>query len=139
MAQYELSLRDYWRIIRKRRIVIITIIIAILVITFIYSSFQPQVYQATATVHYKEQRLLATMLSELIQYPIGDIMLSQAKLIQSWGVAELAAKSLGWVKADTPVEDANRIISSIQASVEAKVETNTDSINIIVQHRARYM
>ncbi|HLD35565.1 MAG TPA: AAA family ATPase [Planctomycetota bacterium] len=135
MAQYELSLRDYWRIIRKRRIVIITIIIAILVITFIYSSFQPQVYQATATVHYKEQRLLATMLSELIQYPIGDIMLSQAKLIQSWGVAELAAKSLGWVKADTPVEDANRIISSIQASVEAKVETNTDSINIIVQHR----
>ncbi len=135
MAQYELNLRDYWRIVRKRRAIIIAIIAAVLVITFIYSTFQPQVYQATATVHYKEQRLLATMLSELIQYPIGDIMLSQAKLIQSWGVAEIAAKSLGWVKADTPVEDSNRIISSIQASVSAKVETNTDSINIIVQHR----
>ena len=135
MAQYELSLRDYWRIIRKRRSIIITIIVAVSIITFIYSSLQSQVYQATATVHYKEQRLLATMLSELIQYPIGDIMLSQAKQIEGWGVAEIAAKSLGWVKIDTPVEESNRIISAIQASVDAKVEPNTDSINIIVQHR----
>ena len=134
MAQYELSLRDYWRVIRKRRFIIIGIIFAVAVLTFIYSTIQPHVYQATATVHYKEQRLLATMLTELIYQPIGDIMLSQAKQIEGWRVAELAAKSLGWVKADMSKEESVRIISSIQASVNAKVVPNTNSINIVVQH-----
>ncbi|MBI5778725.1 MAG: polysaccharide biosynthesis tyrosine autokinase [Planctomycetes bacterium] len=134
MAQYELSLRDYWRVVRKRRWIIIIIIVLVSVITFIYSTFQSHVYQATATVHYKEQRLLATMLSELIYQPIGDIMLSQAKLIEGYNVAELAAKSLGWVKADMPKKEEIRIISSIQAAVDAKVVPNTDSIDIIVQH-----
>jgi len=135
MAQYELSLRDYWRIVRKRRWIIITSIIAVSIVTFLYSSLQSQVYQATATVHYKEQRNLSTMINDLLYQQIGDTMLSQAKQIEGWGVAELAAKSLGWVKADTPTVESNRIIFSIQASVDAKVVPNTDSVDIIVQHR----
>ncbi|MDI6788491.1 MAG: AAA family ATPase [Planctomycetota bacterium] len=135
MAQYELSLRDYWRIIRKRRWVIITIFSLIFIGTFIYSSLQPRIYQAVATVHYKEQRLLATLLTELIQYPVGDVMQSQALLIKSWSVAEIAGKDLGWVRADMPVEQANQTISSIQSSVDTKVIQDTDSINIIVTNK----
>jgi len=134
MAQYELSLRDYWRVIRKRRWIILFIFCAIFILTFVYTSTQPFIYQASSSVRYTEQRLLATLLTELIQAPVGDVMLSQSKLIQSWSVAELAAKSLGWIKPNTPVEDANNIISSIQSSVEAKVETNTDLIIISVKH-----
>jgi capsular exopolysaccharide synthesis family protein len=134
MAQYELSLRDYWRIVRKRRWVILFIFGAIFISTFVYNSTQPLIYQSFSSVRYTEQRLLATLLTELIQAPVGDVMLSQSKLIKSWSVAELAAKSLGWLKPDTPVEETNRIISFIQSSVDAKVELNTDLIIINVQN-----
>jgi polysaccharide biosynthesis transport protein len=133
MAQYELSLRDYWRIIRKRRWIVILIFAAIFISTFVYNATQPLVYQSYSSVRYTEQRLLATLLTELIQAPVGDVMLSQSKLIKSWTVAELAAKSLGWIKPDTPVEDNNRIIYYIQSSVDASVELNTDLIVIKVQ------
>ncbi|MFH1230441.1 MAG: polysaccharide biosynthesis tyrosine autokinase [Planctomycetota bacterium] len=134
MAQYELSLRDYWRIVRKRRWIILFIFGAIFISIFVYNSIQPHIYQASSSVRYTEQRLLATLLTELIQAPVGDVMLSQSKLIKSWTVAELAAKSLGWIKPDTPVEETNRIISFIQSSVDARVELNTDLIVISVQH-----
>ncbi|MFH0888388.1 MAG: polysaccharide biosynthesis tyrosine autokinase [Planctomycetota bacterium] len=134
MAQYELNLRDYWRVLNKRRWIILFIFSAIFISTFVYNSTQPYIYQASSSVRYTEQRLLATLLTELVQSPVGDIMLSQSKLIKSWNVSELAAKSLGWIKPDTTAEDANNIISSIQSSVDATVESNTDLIVISVQN-----
>jgi tyrosine-protein kinase Etk/Wzc len=134
MAQYELNLRDYWRIIRKRRLIIITILIIAVLFSFGYTSMQPHIYQASATVRYTEQRLLATLLTDLILYQVGDVMLSQAKLIKSWSVAEMAAKSLNWVTPEMDSEQANQVIASILSSIDAKVEAGTNLVIINIQH-----
>ena len=73
------------------------------------------------------------MLTELVNYQIGDIMLSQAKVAGSWSVMEIAANNLGYVSPDTPVAEAHKIINGIQGSVITNIEKNTNIIKITVR------
>lgn len=131
-----MSLQDYWRVIRKRRWVIIPVFALIFLATVIYSYFQPFMYEATASVQYTEQKSTAMLLTELVSSPIGDTMLSQAKVASSWSVMEIAAKNLGYVTPEMSTDESQRIISGIQKSVKTDIEKDTNFIRITVQDSA---
>ncbi|MBI4712316.1 MAG: polysaccharide biosynthesis tyrosine autokinase [Planctomycetes bacterium] len=130
---YELSLNDYWRVLRKRRGIIILSFLVISTATFMFSMLQPTIYEVSSTVQYSEQRSKIDLLNELVNYQIGDVMLSQTKVVNSWSVMELAAQEMGSVKPDTPAEQANQIIASLQSTVSAQIEPNTNLIIIRVR------
>jgi len=136
MAQYELSLRDYWRVIRRRRWIIVLIFLAIFFPTIFYAYSQRPVYQAEAQVRITERKTFGGVWTEAFISPIGDPMLIQAELITSREVAIRAAKILGFVPADKEsyTDTENRIISDIQDSVSASIKPNTDIIKIVVTH-----
>ena len=54
MAQYDIDLRDYWRIIRKRRSIIIFSMITMAVLSFIFAKFKARstvdFYASSATI-----------------------------------------------------------------------------------------
>ncbi|MFH1228047.1 MAG: polysaccharide biosynthesis tyrosine autokinase [Planctomycetota bacterium] len=131
-AQYELSLQDYWRVIRKRRWVIIPTFVIVFMATLTYSYLLPTVFEASASVQYTEQKPFLATLTELVSYPIGDTMLSQAKVASSWSVMDITARDMGFVKPDTKVEEAQKIISRLQQSVTASIEKDTNIIKITV-------
>lgn len=131
MAQYELNLRDYLRIFHKRRVVIITTFIIVIIASVVYISQQPVFYQASATVKIEERKTIAGLLTEWIVYTPADIMESQAKIIKGYPIIRKVALYLGMIDENTPEAEESRLVSGLQASIEAEQIGRTNIIKII--------
>ena len=82
MAQYELNLRDYIRIFRKRKLIVIASSIVFTFLFIFYSSRQVPYYQATAMVKYEERQTVAGKPVE-VQGTIF-IRIENGWIVESW-------------------------------------------------------
>ena len=130
MAQYELNIRDYLRIIRKRKVIILLTFIIVTAASIFFTPDKPIVYKATTTVKIEEQKTVAGLLTEWIIYTPGDIMQSQAAIIKGFNVIEKAALRLGMIDSDTPTEKVNRIVTALQKRIDTKIISQTNIIEI---------
>ncbi|MCM8780521.1 MAG: polysaccharide biosynthesis tyrosine autokinase [Candidatus Omnitrophica bacterium] len=130
MPQYELNLRDYLRIMRKRRIMIVTVFILIFLGSLLHTSLQLPIYEASATVKIEERKTIAGLLTEWIIYNPADIMESQTKIIRGYPVMRRVALRLGMIDQRSSLEDVNAAVSQLQASVETERIANTNMIRI---------
>ena len=64
MPQYELNLRDYLRIFRKRKFIIISTFLAVTFLSAIFVPRQSISYKATATIKIEERKTIAGLLTE---------------------------------------------------------------------------
>jgi len=137
MAQYELSLRDYWRVVRRRRWVILLVIVAIFIPTMIYINMLPSLYQASAQVQYIERKTRADLLIELYEWAPADPMKRQCEIIRSDEVIERAAIKLELIEPrsleepERSEEDRTKI-TSLQGMVATKIGEQTGTIDIMV-------
>ena len=132
MAKYELNLRDYWRIIQRRRSVILISFLGIVFIAFFYTLSLPKVYQSSATVKIEERKTVAGLLLEsLMTWGPGDILTTEANVIKSWPVAERAAKIMKLI--DDEMSDSRRynIILGVKNSISTHIIPDTNLIEII--------
>ena len=73
MAQYELNLRDYWQIIRKRREVLITIFLSVFCFfRYLRQYAKPGLPGQRLPVHWMRAWALGSLLTELVQVETGD-------------------------------------------------------------------
>ncbi|MFZ5801273.1 MAG: Wzz/FepE/Etk N-terminal domain-containing protein, partial [Candidatus Omnitrophota bacterium] len=89
-AQYDLNIRDYWRVIKKRRYIILFAFISVVVATAVYNNLQTPVYMATATVRVQNRTTALAALTEQFYGPYGDILSAEEKIITSTPVIEEA-------------------------------------------------
>lgn len=140
MAQYDLNLRDYWRILRKRKWIVGLITVAFAAMAFAFAEVQQPdpVYQATAVVKYERTTTLVGLLVESISISSGDSMTTQAAVVRSFPVLERAAKALKIIPADLDSEKIKatpryiQALSDLRNRVTATPEENTTLINITV-------
>src|SRR5438093_2276583 len=96
MAQYEMNLRDYWRIVRRRRVVILASTILVAVFSFWFAKQKVPTYLATASVRFEQSTSLTGLLIEVLSFsPGNDPIETQATIIKSYPVLEQVAKRLG--------------------------------------------
>src|SRR2546422_5258265 len=96
MAQYEMNLRDYWRIVRRRRVVILASTILVAVFSFWFAKQKVPTYQATASVRFEQSTSVTGLLVEVLAFsPGNDPIETQASIIKSFPVLEQVAKRLG--------------------------------------------
>src|SRR5687767_9400434 len=117
MAQYEMNLRDYWLIIRRRRMWIIAITIATMLFSLWLARQKVPVYQATATVKFEQSTNLSGLLVEVLSYSSSDNIETQATLIKSYPVLEEVARRLGRLP-QTTGDAAVRESRSYQATLD---------------------
>lgn len=140
MAQYDLNLRDYWRIVRKRKwtVTFITATFALMAFAFAEVQRPDPVYQAVAVVKFERSTNLVGLLVETFSFGTGDTTATQAAVIRSFAVLERAAKGLRLVPAGLDSEGVRQnprylqILSDMRSRVEATPEENTSLINIAV-------
>ena len=132
MPQYELSFRDYWRIISKRRSVLIFTFLAVFLTTIIYLNLQTPVYKAFATVKIEQRKTLVGALMEYIAWSPGNLMVTEARIIESRLIAEEVTRRLGLVKEGTTPEEFNQLVSEVQESISTERERDTNLIHITV-------
>lgn len=133
--QYELNLRDYWRIIQKRQLVIWVIFFAVLIPVVIHTNMQRPVYQASSSVQWTERRTFASLIADIaIPMNIGDPLVSQSEIITSLPVMETVVKDLGLVDEGSSATEIMEQASDIQGGVSTSVATGTNIIYINVIH-----
>jgi uncharacterized protein involved in exopolysaccharide biosynthesis len=142
MTQYDLNLREYWRIIKKRRWIILFTVILTGSFSTLFALLNKPVplYKSTASV-----RLERVMLSgggiyqEAMPWTNPDLLTTQAAVIRSHGIVEQAAKKLGMIPANLTSEEvrANKeylaTVLSLRNMVDSDFEQQMGVINIHVK------
>ena len=97
MAQYELNLQDYLRIINKRKFVIISSIVIFAISSFFYISNQVPVYEAVTTVKVEEKKTAVVGAPSWSDYGYSDFLETQTKVIKGFPVLKRAAERMGYI------------------------------------------
>ena len=98
MAQYDVDLRDYWRIIKKRKIIIVMMIVLSGVSSYGFAKFKEPtpLYRASSALKIEKRTNLASLFTGEYWYPSQN-MDTHAYIITSFPVLVMAAKDLGWI------------------------------------------
>jgi len=94
VAQYEMNLRDYWLIVRRRRVIIIASTVLVALLSFGFARQKVPIYQATAAVKFEQSTQLSGLLVEVLSYSSADSIETQVTLIKSYPILEDVAKRL---------------------------------------------
>jgi polysaccharide biosynthesis transport protein len=95
MAQYEMNLRDYWQIVRRRRLIIVASMILVALFSFWFAKQKVPVFQATSAVKFEQSTALTGLLVEVLSYSTADNIETQATLIKSYPILEEVARRMG--------------------------------------------
>ena len=77
MAQYEMNLRDYWLIVRRRRMIIITSTALVALLSLGLARQKVPNYQATAAVKYEQSTQMSGLLVEVLSYSSAEDLAAQ--------------------------------------------------------------
>ena len=95
MAQYEMNLRDYWLIVRRRRFIIIVSTLLVAMLAFWFSRQRVPLFESTASVRYEQSTSLTGLLVEVLAVGNADNVETQGSVIKSYPVLEEALRRLG--------------------------------------------
>ncbi len=136
---YDLSIRDYLFILKKRkRIIALVLLLTLTAVIFgTYLATPSPQYKATASVRVERITDVTGFLMEFISYPLGDVLAGQMEMIRSFDVMERVAKAMGLIPRDATVEEVSvnekyrNVISSLRSSVtvERQGQSNIIAIN----------
>ena len=130
MTEFELSLRDYFRILKKRRKTIILFVFLIGLFSFYQTISKKPLYKSSATIRIERRKNVVSILTDLVTWGTGDVMKTAAETIRTYLVGEKAAIKMGLIKKDTPPEEKEKNVRSILGSITTEVLPNTDLIVI---------
>ncbi len=93
MPLYELNLRDYWRIIKKKKVIVIVTVIMLGTFSFFFGMMNKPVplYQATASLKIEKSSSLAGLYLQSVSWGSGDDLATRAEIIKSYPMIEIAA------------------------------------------------
>jgi succinoglycan biosynthesis transport protein ExoP len=136
MAQYELNLRDYLRILRKRKLIVILCPILVMLFSYILTPSVPPSFKAAASLKVTQSSSLAGMIMRAIIYMPRDTLATQAKLIQSQTTMIRVAQRLGKIRQDLTDEEILNdkknlsIINQLNSKINAIPAEQTSIIEI---------
>ncbi len=136
MAQYEMNLRDYWLIIRRRKLIIIISTLLVMGLSYGFAMRKTPFYEATAAVKFEQSASLSGLLVEVLSYSSADSIETQASLIKSYPILEDVARRLGRLPEATagePLRESKAYTSALD-TIADKIRTarvpNTSIIEI---------
>ena len=138
MAEYDLNLRDYTRIIRKRKFIIIfsTIMLGFFSLFFATLIKPIPLYSTAASVKVEASTTMAGLYIETVTYSDADTLETQSAIITSIPVIELVAKDIGLIDKELSSEEIrnnpellNKVLD-IKGKISTLVEGETNIINI---------
>lgn len=127
MAQVDVNLRDIYRVVRKRKWIIILAPILMGISTYILSDVPPPIYTSDALVKINRVATVAGMMTEMVRYSSYDNMATQIMVISSRPVLEKVAQRLNMVKEG---EDTESAFENLQPRVAAEQKSASDILAI---------
>jgi succinoglycan biosynthesis transport protein ExoP len=136
LAQYDINLREYWRILKKRKFVVIftAVVLGIFSTGFAVLRAPTPVYTSTCTIKFEKETTVEGLFARTITWSGGDDIQTQISIIKSYPVFEKVAERLGLIpKTATPASVPSRgILISLIDTLQSRVEvTRQEQTNIL--------
>ncbi|MFH1212557.1 MAG: polysaccharide biosynthesis tyrosine autokinase [Candidatus Neomarinimicrobiota bacterium] len=140
MPHYELNLRDYWRIIKKKKIIVTVTLVMLSGFSLIFAIMNrpTPLYRATASLKIERNTNLSGLYMYSLSWGSGDDLATRAEEIKSYPMIEKAAQVMSLIDSALTSEEirSNKeyfdIVSKLKARVKTEQEGYTNIINIIV-------
>ncbi|MFA5179798.1 MAG: AAA family ATPase [Syntrophales bacterium] len=140
MLKYDLNLREYWRIIKRRKLIILFTVIVMAIFSFISAILGKPVpiYKTFATVKIEKSVSYVGMSAVQSLSGASNAMETQTYVIKSYYILELAAKKMGLIPADLSPEEVRQnskyinIITDLQERVHTEQRGNSDLVDITI-------
>ncbi len=142
MAQYDINLREYWRILKKRKfvVILITIILGFFSTSFAILRAPEPLYTSVCSIKFEKETTLEGLYAKTISWSGGDDIETQITVIKSYPVFEKVAERLRLIQnrgkeGSTFKQDIVRIVDELQSKVEVTREQLTNILHIEVTDR----
>ena len=133
MAEYGLNLWDYWRIIYKRRWIILSIFIVSLLSSQFFVQKAEPMYRSSITLYLASRNTpLAEVTGSGVTFWGGgsDDLATQLELIKSYSILEEVGTRLGLITPDMGEEKVEDIVASLRGRITAENKEGTDLLVI---------
>jgi len=139
MAQYDVDLRDYWRILKKRKIIVILMVCLVGLSSYGFAKLKEPLplYESSASVKIERITNMANLFMGVL-WSEGDNIVTQAFIIKSFPVLVQTAKSIGRLPVDVSEEEIRNsktylaVVQRLKGMVQAEHEQGTNIVNIRV-------
>jgi succinoglycan biosynthesis transport protein ExoP len=140
MAQYDVDLRDYWRIIKKRKASIVFMVLLVGVSSYGFAKFKepPPLFEATSAIKVDRFSNMATILTGGY-WRQSENMVTHAYIITSFPVLCETARYLGWIPkniSEDAIQESRQylsVIRNLKSMVETEYQEGTNIIDIRVE------
>jgi capsular exopolysaccharide synthesis family protein len=135
MAVYDLNIRDYWRIIKKRKVIVLFTFLAMASFSFISSTLTrpAPIYQTSASIKFEREQPHW----QGFYNPRGSLseLNAEAAVIKSYFIMELVARKLNLIPVEVSAEDIqnNPHYINVIMDLKGKVDTEQDSISNTIE------
>ena len=136
MAQYDINLREYWRILKKRKFIVITTAVILGLFSTIFAIFQAPtpLYTSVCSIKFEKETTLEGLYKKTLSWSEGDDIETQISIINGFSVLLEVAKAMGLIPSkSTGVEPAAiTAVERIKGKVKVERENYTNILNISV-------
>jgi capsular exopolysaccharide synthesis family protein len=137
MAQYDVDLREYWQIIRKRKTYILLLVVIVAVCSYGFAKFKEPVplYEAVAAIKIDRSANIGSILTGTY-WNQAENMDTHAYILQSFPVLAKTGQITGKIPGDLSLDDirSNKeylaVIQELKGIVEAEPQEGTNIIDI---------
>jgi succinoglycan biosynthesis transport protein ExoP len=137
LAQYDINLREYWRVLKKRKfvVILITILLGVFSTSFAILRAPNPLYTATCSIKFEKETTVEGLYARTITWSGGDDIETQITVIKSYPVFQRVAQKLGIIqrkgkKGGELKQDLARIAEGLQSKVEVERENLTNILHI---------
>jgi len=155
MAQYDIDLRDYWRIIKKRKPIIIFSMLTLLVLSFIFAQYKRSqvvdIFASSATIRIENASTSSSSMLASYGYGYGgssDDVTTELKTITSYPVMANVAlragllpdslKTLSQEERDRIIQGDPFLLRTVNSLTSMVIPERYEFTNIVIVHAQDY-
>jgi len=140
LPQYDINLREYWRILKKRKFVVIvmSIVLGVFSTSLAILRAPNPLYTTSCSIEFQTEPHIKGVYSTTISWSDADNVETQIAIIKSYAVFQRAAEKLNLIPPASshgdgqPQDTIIRVIESLQSKVEVERESVTSILNLSV-------
>jgi succinoglycan biosynthesis transport protein ExoP len=141
LAQYDINLREYWRILKKRKFIVlfVGIVLGVFSTAFAFLKAPTPVYTSECSIKFEKETTVEGLYAKTITWSGADDIETQVSVMKSFTIFEEVAQRLGLIPkttmpADSPAKgNVARVVDDLQSKVEVTRQGMTNILNIRVK------
>lgn len=139
MAQYDVDLREYWRILQKRKYFVILMVVLVSIFSYGFAKLKEPIplYQTSSAIKIERTSNMANVMGGGF-YAQSEKITTHAFILTSFPVILKTAQVLGWLPKDLTMDDAQTsqsslaVLQRLKSIVAAIQQPGTNVLNIRV-------